>query len=124
MIPDSDNGYLLGGSSSSGISGEKSEGSKGELDYWIIKIAGSGNKQWDKVYGGDKSDNLVAIIATQDEGYLLGGQSNSGKSGDKTEPGLGSYDFWIVKSGTVTAKQNQTILLTLFQSIFLVILLL
>jgi hypothetical protein len=34
-----DGGYILGGSSDSNISGDKTENSKGECDYWVIKLA-------------------------------------------------------------------------------------
>src|SRR4051812_38216832 len=47
----SDGGYIVGGYSSSNISGNKTENSKGAYDYWIVKMDGSGNKQWDKTYG-------------------------------------------------------------------------
>ncbi|WP_157580471.1 Ig-like domain-containing protein [Segetibacter koreensis] len=97
-------GYYLGGSSSSGKSGDKSEESKGEFDYWIVKIDEAGKKLWDIGYGGGKSDNLSTIVTTADKGYLLGGQSKSGIGGDKSEPALGGADFWLIKSGTDTVK--------------------
>ena len=34
-----DGGYILGGHSWSDISGDKTENSNGEVDYWIVKIA-------------------------------------------------------------------------------------
>ncbi|MBL0053997.1 MAG: hypothetical protein IPP29_22160 [Bacteroidetes bacterium] len=41
---------------------------------------------------------IILFIATNnDGGYILGGLSWSGISGDKTQPSWGSYDFWIVK---------------------------
>src|SRR5688572_19696609 len=48
----SDGGYIMGGRSDSGISGDKSQASKGAADYWIVKTDASGNKTWDKTYGG------------------------------------------------------------------------
>src|SRR5215475_8585445 len=53
-----DGGYVLGGSSSSGIGGDKTEGSWGPVDifvvndYWVVKIDANGVKQWDKRFGG------------------------------------------------------------------------
>jgi hypothetical protein len=39
IIPVSDGGYVIAGSSNSGISGDKTEDKKGEgFDYWIVKI--------------------------------------------------------------------------------------
>jgi hypothetical protein len=43
-----DGGYILGGYSNSDIGGDKTQASRGGNDYWIVKIDGSGNKQWDK----------------------------------------------------------------------------
>lgn len=96
-----DGGYLLGGSSASGISGDKTEESKGVNDYWVVKQNADGTKVWDKTFGGSDNDNLSAIVATADGGYLLGGSSASGISGDKTEKNqevlYHSDDYWIVK---------------------------
>jgi hypothetical protein len=89
-----DGGYLLAGSSNSGISGDKTQPSRGATDYWIVRIDASGNKQWDKTYGGNNSDELNAAVGTPDGGFLLAGSSNSGISGDKTQAGSGT---WLVK---------------------------
>jgi hypothetical protein len=98
MITTPDGGYLLGGTSRSGISGNKSEANRGGYsDYWVVKIDGSGNKVWDKTFGGSNYDRLSTIVATPDGGYLLGGWSDSGISGDKSDTSRGSEDFWIVK---------------------------
>ncbi|HYH57274.1 MAG TPA: hypothetical protein VD772_11720, partial [Anseongella sp.] len=98
-----DGGLLLGGYSASGLSGDKSEASRGGSDFWVVKLDMNGTKQWDKTFGGSGSDNLYSVIQTTDGGYLLAGLSTSGIDGDKTEAGRGSTDYWIVKldaSGT------------------------
>ena len=100
----SDGGYLLGGTSGSGLGKDKSVESKGEFDYWIIKVDEAGNKVWDNAYGGKNTDNLTNIIKTSDKGYLLGGRSNSGIGGDKSEASLGGYDFWVLKLGSENMK--------------------
>jgi hypothetical protein len=103
MLRLSDGSYLLGGSSLSGIAGDKSQASRGGRDYWVVKINSSGTKVWDKRFGGTANDNLNAIIATSDGNFLLGGSSISGAGGDKTEASRGGYDYWVVKinsSGT------------------------
>jgi hypothetical protein len=48
----SDNGFILV-MSYSGISGYKTEASKGDRDYWIVKLNESGKFEWDKTLGGD-----------------------------------------------------------------------
>ncbi|QMU28785.1 T9SS type A sorting domain-containing protein [Adhaeribacter radiodurans] len=105
IVASPDGGYLLGGSSHSGKSGDKSESNKGTLDeygyipadFWIVKIDANGKKIWDKTIGGDDDDELSSIVATLDGGYLMGGLSETGKNGDKSEPSRGISDFWLVK---------------------------
>ena len=47
-----DGGFILGGTSVSNISGNKTQLSQGGADYWIVKIDANGNKQWDRRFGG------------------------------------------------------------------------
>jgi hypothetical protein len=96
-----DGGYILGGFSISGISGDKTQSSWGNRDYWIIKIDSMGSKQWDKDFGGTGADELYSIQQTNDGGYILGGHSNSGLSGNKTHAGWGSFDYWIIKTDSL-----------------------
>jgi hypothetical protein len=97
LQPTPDGGCLLGGYSLSGVSGDKTQPSKGGLDQWLVKIDAAGNKLWDKAYGGDKVDYAYAIQPTADGNYLLGGLSSSTNSGDKTQDTQGGYDYWVVK---------------------------
>ncbi len=97
LIQTQDGGYLLAGSSYSGKSGDKSEASKGNQDYWIVKVDAQGNKQWDKTFGGSGSDELVKIMELASGELVLGGTSNSPTSGDKTQGSQGRTDYWLVK---------------------------
>ncbi len=99
-----DGGYILGGSSLSDISGNKTQALRGNYDYWIVKLDSLGIKQWDKDFGGTDYDNLNCLIQTTDGGYLLGGYSYSGVSGDKTQATWGNVDYWIVKTDSVGNK--------------------
>lgn len=111
-----DGGYMLGGSSSSSppiISNIKPEGksivttkadlynksekSRGNMDYWIVKLDKQGEIEWQKTYGGQYADVLRSMEQTTDKGYILAGYSNSPISGDKTENNKGIGDFWIIK---------------------------
>ena len=100
-----DGGYILGGGSSSGIGGDKTEDSRGSNDYWVVKIDANGVKQWDKRFGGTDEDFLLSLQQTEDGGYILGGNSNSGIGGDKTEEVLGLQDYWVVKIDANGIKQ-------------------
>lgn len=97
LVLTSDGGFLLGGSSNSSLFGEKSEGSRGDWDYWVIKISPDGQKQWDKTFGGVGRDIMDRMIQTFDGGVLLGGYSNSYESGEKSENSRGNSYFWAVK---------------------------
>jgi len=97
MQQTSDGGFILAGSSQSGISGDKTEDSQGGSDYWVVKLDAFGNIQWQNSIGGNSDDYLTSIQQTIDGGYILGGYSNSGISGDKTENYQGDYDYWVVK---------------------------
>jgi hypothetical protein len=47
-----DGGYILGGYSRSNISGDKTEISLGDFDYWILKTDSFGNILWQNTIGG------------------------------------------------------------------------
>jgi hypothetical protein len=104
MCQTSDGGYLLGGFSTSEISGDKSQpiwGSVPYSDFWIVKIDASGTKQWDKTIGGTLPDYLYSLDETQDHGFILAGNSESGISGNKTQSTWGGSDYWAVKTDSL-----------------------
>lgn len=105
LKPTSDGGFIIGAGSNSNISGEKSENSRGGLDYWILKVDDSGNIEWQKTYGGAQPDFDTNVFQTADGGYFVSGYSDSGISGDKTVPSKGQRDYWVLKlnsSGDIT----------------------
>ena len=111
VLQTSDGGYLLGGIASGGISGDKSQPTKGSTDYWIIKTDSLGVKQWDRDFGGNDEDDFVWMEPATDGGYILAGNSYSLISGDKTQNTWGSIypynddvDYWIVKIDTAGNK--------------------
>jgi len=97
LIKTAEKGFLLGGTSKSGVSGDKTEASRGDDDYWIVKIDSNGNKQWDKRFGGAGGEGLSVVRQTGDKGYILGGISYSNVGGDKTQFHWGGGDYWLVK---------------------------
>lgn len=107
VIETKDGGFLIGGSSSSNrifdskkqetVENAKSENSRGNLDYWVIKVDAQGEIEWQRTLGGRYVDLLKTVVETPDGGYLLGGESNSSEDGDKTDKNLGEFDFWIVQ---------------------------
>ena len=95
--PTRDGGYIIGGSSSSYLTGDKSQDSFGNLDYWVVKIDRKGTIEWQQTFGGMYADELKSIAVTYDGGFLLGGHSNSPISGTKTQDNSGDGDYWIIK---------------------------
>ncbi|HRG29178.1 MAG TPA: MopE-related protein [Chitinophagales bacterium] len=97
VIQTADGGYLIGASSNSSISGDKTLESYGQVDYWILKLNSTGEIVWQKIFGGSSSEYLTDLEITPDGGYIVAGYSYSGASGNKTEISYGGADFWIVK---------------------------
>jgi hypothetical protein len=110
VIQTSDGGYLIGGFSASPSNGDKTAGSFGVYDYWIVKLDSTGFIEWDRTIGGDDQDILVSAFQTPDDGYVLAGHSTSTNTvGDKTENSMGGWDYWVVKinsSGQVLWDQT------------------
>ncbi len=94
-----DGGYLIGCTSFSPISGERTQAGGGAQDYWVVKTDSTGRKEWDRALGGRDDEALNCLLATADGGYLLGGHTNTNYApfGDISEPGRGEDDFWVVK---------------------------
>lgn len=89
IIKSSDGNYIIGGTT------EITSGGEGK-DAWIIKIDGSGNKIWDKNYGGEGGQGCSQIINTSDNGFIFVGSTQIGEQTN--------YDIYVVKletSGTV-----------------------
>ncbi len=66
-----DGGYLMVGDADTIPNG------LGDTDIWLIKTDGSGNKQWEKVYGGSKKDGGKTIENTSDGGFIIAGITRS-----------------------------------------------
>src|SRR4051794_4458275 len=64
LIVTSDGGTLAGGASYSGMSGTKTDTSRGIDDYWIVKYDKSGAIQWDKTIGSNSIDYLAGVQQT------------------------------------------------------------
>ncbi len=97
LLPLPDGNFLAGGSSSSNIGGDKTQNSKGGFDYWVVKIDPSGNKIWDKTFGGSSNDYMFDMILLDNGKVILSGHSTSPASGDKTQNTFGNTDLWIVE---------------------------
>src|SRR5207247_1680745 len=72
--------------------------SYGNSDYWLVKLDAGGNKIWERSFGGTDFEILQSVQQTTDGGYILGGRSTSGISGNKTNANYVSADYWVVKT--------------------------
>lgn len=97
ILPTTDGGYLLGGYSASGVNGNKTAENIGNYDFWVLKVDTNGVIQWQQTYGGTNQDFLYTMLPSGDGGFLLGGESTSAASGNKTNENIGLYDYWLVK---------------------------
>ncbi|ASK32354.1 secretion protein [Chryseobacterium sp. T16E-39] len=115
MIPTKDGGALLGiYSRSSGfrVSGSEDQSStpetsnrvsrypkttnnEGEGDYWIVKLSKDGKVEWEKNFGG-KGDDHLRTLALTSTGYIIGGESRSERSGNKTVGIEEGTDLWLI----------------------------
>jgi len=131
MIPTPDGGALLGVYSRSGkfindkrsmindkpssnkindqlssINYSKSTENFGEGDYWVIKLSKDNKIEWEKNFGGKGDDHLRTMVFTS-SGYIIGGESRSEKSGNKTVGIEEGTDVWLISLNTKGEEQWQ-----------------
>ncbi|PTT76853.1 MULTISPECIES: T9SS type A sorting domain-containing protein [unclassified Chryseobacterium] len=95
MIPTKDGGALLGIYSRSNLGDSKKTENYGEGDYYIIKLDKNNKVLWEKTFGG-KGDDHVRTLALTSTGYLIGGESGSERSGNKSVGIEDGTDLWLV----------------------------
>ncbi|MGG1921895.1 T9SS type A sorting domain-containing protein [Chryseobacterium sp. NRRL B-14798] len=105
MIPTRDGGALLGMYSrssevkaGSGVkidSYSKASSNYGEGDYWIVKLDKNGKVEWEKNFGG-KGDDHIRTLALTSNGFIIGGESRSERSGNKTVGLEEGTDLWLI----------------------------
>jgi hypothetical protein len=100
-----DGGFILGGTSTSAPSGNKTSPSYG-YDYWLVRLDANGEKLWDLTYGAG-GEVMKTVRQTPDGGFLLGGTSMSDIGGNKTSTNhnratgagpAGPLDYWVVRT--------------------------
>ncbi len=102
-----DGGYLLAGTSSSPVSGNKTVGTNGLGDFYVVKIDSLGALKWQFSFGGTMNEELKSVTQLPDGGYLLVGISQSGNDGNKSSTNngaVGTYDYWIVRLTSTGSK--------------------
>ncbi|MBB4807002.1 hypothetical protein HNP38_002298 [Chryseobacterium defluvii] len=95
MIPTKDGGVLLGIYSRSNIGGSKKTENYGEGDFWVVKLSKDNKVEWEKNFGG-KGDDHIRTLAMTSSGYIIGGESRSERSGNKTTGIEEGTDLWLI----------------------------
>jgi hypothetical protein len=89
-----DGGYVVVGNTFS-TDGDITD-SKGESDFWLVKVDGSGNLIWERTFGGSRFDAAQAVVSSKDGGYYVVGNSKS-SDGDVFSNN-GENDIWMLKT--------------------------
>jgi hypothetical protein len=97
ILQTTDGGYIVTGYSGSSASGDVTNTNHGNIDYWIIKLDGSGNIAWNKLFGGAAADVAQGIQQTTDGGFIVAGYTFSSANGNVTGSNHGEVDYWVLK---------------------------
>ncbi len=65
----------------------------GGFDVWLIKTDADGNILWTKTYGGVGDDYGYSLKQTDDDGFIIGGATNSF--------GVGGLDYYLIKTDSL-----------------------
>lgn len=82
VLETADGGYIVAG-------GTNSFGA-GACDVYLIKTDASGNRLWQRTFGGSGWDRGYSVYQTADGGYIIAGETDSG--------GAGGYDAYLLKT--------------------------
>jgi hypothetical protein len=93
ITPTKDGGYVIVGETQS-TDGDLTE-NKGGTDVWVIKVDASGNKVWQKTFGGFANETANAITRASDDGFIIGGYSWS--NGGDVIGSKGETDAWVFR---------------------------
>jgi hypothetical protein len=75
------------------------------LSIWIVKLDSSLNIQWQKIFGGTDWDDAWKIYQTNDNGFLIGGYTQS-SDGDISY-NHGYRDIWLIQTDSLGAIRRQ-----------------
>lgn len=68
---------------------------KGSYDFWVIKISETGILIWEKSFGGSEIDEARAIVATNDNHFMIVGDTRS--TDRQITKNNGGADIWLLK---------------------------
>ena len=97
-----DGTLVLYGTSDSDQSFDKTRGSYGSSDYWLVNVEQDGTVIRDYQFGGTGGENAFFVTEFAGGDLFVSGQSVSGVGGNKNTGALGSLDLWAVRFARAT----------------------
>ncbi len=89
IVQTSDGGFAVAGTINKG---------GGNTDFWVLKLNATGNKTWEKTFGGSNTEIAHSIVQTSDGGFAVAGQTTSNKGK------VGIIDVLILKLNALGEK--------------------
>jgi hypothetical protein len=92
------------------LAGYKAASATSPQDCLVVRTDAKGAIIWENTYGGELDDVARSVIAADDEGYMVAGQTRSF--------GAGNWDFWLVRTDEngVVSEYHYIILLVLWMT--------
>ena len=72
VVANPDGTFVMGGITNS-TDGLVQSGNKGDLDFWLVKVASNGSVIWEKTMGDSTLNKLYSVQRTPEGSYILGG---------------------------------------------------
>jgi len=96
-------------SSNSPAGNDKSEGCRGDYDFWVVCIGPNNQIIWEKTIGGSNNDQAASVLVTADQSIYVAGATKSPISGEQSNTPFGNWDAWIIKmnsTGSILWDKN------------------
>jgi len=93
VVQANDDGFVLTGSSES--NDFDISDNRGSYDFWVIKITDKGDLVWQSSFGGSGIDKAWDIAKTNDNGYVITG--NTFSTDTDISKNNGESDVWLIK---------------------------
>ncbi len=92
-----DGGFVMGGVTYSDVGGDIHDTPRGKGDFFVVRTNDLGQPIWTHLYGSTETDRMTALDITADHGLVCVGRSLSDQGFEKSTPGFGKNDFWMIR---------------------------